>query len=185
MIEKLLGMPTGCHTSLEEITAVEKAGRGCKMVIKCILIKLFHHKTKRNLKTTADYYPHHASWMACARNYWDKSWDGYKLLHPGSLCCILPWVSLSLFLSTLPSQSFFLSFRKYDLSEDSGASIHYFRKHRKSVNITSLWVKMGIRQTCLSCSLLYLEKRQMPRHTTARKTGFPGNNNFHIFVSII
>lgn len=39
------------------------------MVIKCILIKLFHHKTKRNLKTTADYYPHHASWMACARNY--------------------------------------------------------------------------------------------------------------------
>jgi hypothetical protein len=47
MIEKLSGMPTGCHISLsQEIAAGERTDRSCKRVIQHILIKLFHDKTK-------------------------------------------------------------------------------------------------------------------------------------------
>lgn len=111
MIEKLLGMPTGCHTSLEEITAVEKADRGCKMVIKCILIKLFHHKTKRNLKTTADYYPHHASWMACARNYSEMRAEMVTNYFTLDLSAVSFPESLSLCFSQLSALTIFLFYR--------------------------------------------------------------------------
>lgn len=99
----------------------------------------------------ADYYPHHVSWMACARNYFamgarmvTNNFTLARSLLPPSLSLFLSW---SLSLNCLPLLSALLCCRKYDLSEDTGTSIHYLRKQRTSVDFKSLGVKIGIKQT--------------------------------------
>lgn len=102
--------------------------------------------------------------MACARNYFEMRAElviNYftQAFSPLSFPFLSLFLSLTLFLNSLSPLSFILSCRKYDLSENSSASIRYLLKHKKLVNITSLWVRIGIRQTfALTAACYTLQK---------------------------
>lgn len=127
--------------------------------------------------------------MACARNYFEMRAEMVTNYYTLTLSPQSFLKSLSLFvsLSPLSALSFILSCRKQDLNKDSGASIHYFQKHRKSVNITSLWVKIGIRQTVALAAACYTLKNNVRCQVIQLpgKLGFQETITFVFFVIII